>query len=329
MKKLTSAIPEFSTGDNFTANSPEARPGNPSRLNAWVEELITDLVLSAPENRLEDFGGSPIFGRPLLAIADGHDDLFTAFRDAVSPRHLTPAEILERYFPERRDPKNIRVIAWALPFTQEIRLSNREGPWPSALYSVARNNGGALNYNLCRRLTALFQKRDICAVSPLLLHEYDAFRDRRHTFSSTWSERHVAYAAGLGRFGLNGSLITAAGGHVRLGSIVVDYPFEPASRLREAYASHCLKTGGEDCGACLSRCPVQAISERGLDKQKCYERRQDIRKNFLRAYSETYRMLPSPIAKSGSKVPGLSLGCALCQCGVPCEGADPYLERTE
>jgi hypothetical protein len=36
-------------------------------------------------------------------------------------------------------------------------------------------------------------------------------------------------------------------------------------------------------------------------------------------------MFPSLIVKGGKREEGYSLGCALCQCDVPCEGADPYV----
>lgn len=56
--------------------------------------------------------------------------------------------------------------------------------------------------------------------------EYDAFRSPEFTFSSSWSERHVAYAAGLGNFGLNGCLITSLGTSVRFASLVTSLPLE-------------------------------------------------------------------------------------------------------
>ena len=48
---------------------------------------------------------------------------------------------------------------------------------------------------------------------------------------STWSERHVAYAAGLGTFGLSRGLITARGIAMRCGSVVTDLPATPFASL--------------------------------------------------------------------------------------------------
>ncbi len=295
----------------------------------WIEELIADLVLSAPENRLSDFGECSLFNRPLVGITEGENPLFQVFRRVVSLRHMQPREVLERYSPKRARFRDVRVISWAIPFTSEIKRSNRGRVWPSVLYSVARNNGGALNYRLSQRLVEELRKEGIAAVSPMLVEEYDACRDHRRVFTSTWSERHVAYAAGLGRFGLHGSIITPAGSHVRLGSIVANYPFAVSGQNWKTYKSPCLESGGEGCGTCMKRCPVQAITGQGLDKHKCYERRKVIRERCLEEYAQKYSLIPSPIAAGGKKYPGFSLGCALCQCGVPCEGTDPYFQKKE
>ena len=173
----------------------------------WITETITRQVIEAPENRLLDFEGQAIFDTPLVGVADGDDPLFEEFRAAVGPRHLLPREVLRRYAPLDMDLTQVRVIAWALPFTDPIRRSNRGRRWPSRLYSLARNNGGALNDLVRRRAADTLRAQGGVAVAPVLTGEYDAFRSEVHTFASSWSERHVAYAAGLGRFGLNGTLI--------------------------------------------------------------------------------------------------------------------------
>jgi epoxyqueuosine reductase QueG len=134
---------------------------------------------------------------------------------------------------------------------------------PSKLYSLARNNGGALIFNMSLRLSEQFHKRGIAAVSPILTTEYDTFRTPEFIFSSTWSERHVAYAAGLGCFGLNKALITSLGINVRIGSIITNMPIETSSQINEDYRAVCLKDGGDSCGLCFDRCPVGAIIQKG------------------------------------------------------------------
>ena len=290
----------------------------------WIEQTVSRLVLEAPENQLVDFGDQPIFDAPLVGIADGDDPLFEVFCKVVSPRHLLPREILRRNSPVGADLTRVSVIVWVLPFTAAIRRSNRVQGWPSRLYSMARNNGGALNYRIRHRLTEILRRSRNAAVAPVLTEEYDAFRTPEHTFSSSWSERHIAYAAGLGRFGLNGCLITPLGTSVRLGSIVTNLPLERTSQKHDNYRAPCLESGGQGCGVCIDRCPVQAISRDGLDKSKCYAMRKAVRERYLEQYTPSLHMLPAPIVKSGERIYGYSLGCALCQCGVPCEGSNPY-----
>jgi epoxyqueuosine reductase len=298
---------------------------------SWIEERITRLVLDAPENSLHDFGGQPIFYKPLIGVSNGDDPLYEEFKGVVSPRHLQPREFLGRISPQGTDLTHVSVIVWVLPFTMEIRRSNRVQNMPSKLYSLARNNGGALIYNVSLRLSEEMQKMGIAVVSPILTAEYDTFRMPEFTFSSTWSERHVAYAANLGYFGLNEALITPLGINVRFGSIITNIPLESSPKRENDYRSKCLKDGGDSCGLCVERCPVGAISKSGLDKSRCYTHRKAIRNEYLEVYRQELQMLPSPVPISGQRRNRYSLGCALCQCSVPCESEDPfgYPDRVE
>ena len=293
-------------------------------LRDLVGRSIAEILRESPENRLVDFGGQPVFAGPLVGTADGDDAVFEAFRTAVSPRHLMPREILRTHSAGDTDLTRVSVVAWALPFTAEICLSNRGREWPSELYSLARNNGGALLHEIGRRLPAVLREGGIASVVPAQTPEYDAFRDPERTFSSTWSERHVAYAAGLGRFGLNVSLITAAGTNARLGSIVANRPPEAGLPDRRDYRAPCLESGGRVCGLRREHCPILAIGKDGLDKSMCNNRRMAVREKSLDAYLRTYHFTASPVVKSGRREPGYSLGCAVCQAGVPCEDRDPF-----
>lgn len=50
------------------------------------------------------------------------------------------------------------------------------------------------------------------------------------SYTSNWSERHVAFVCGLGTFGLSKGLITEKGIAGRLGSLIVSEKFEPRKR---------------------------------------------------------------------------------------------------
>jgi len=287
--------------------------------NSWLKKTLSSIILSAPENRLADFDSVPIFDPPITGIADGEDEVFRIFQAVVHPRHFAPRSLLGPYSSMGPTDRAVRVVSWAVPFHKQIRCSNRSREWPAELYSLARNNGGRLMHEIHLRLTNLIEAQGFRAVAPGLSEDYDAFRTPGATFASTWSERHVAYAAGLGQFALNGCLMTPLGTFVRLGSIVTDMPFRVSVSKRECHKASCLEDGGQDCGLCIKRCPARAISSEGLDKEKCYLRRQAIRDRFLEPLQKTFPLLASPIVKSGRKEMGFSLGCALCLSGVPCE----------
>ena len=292
----------------------------------WLERTLVRLVLEAPENRLPDAADQPIFNAPVLGIANGDDPLFETFLAAVSHRHLRPRAFLERHAPAGTDLTRVRVVAWALPFTEAVRSSNRTGDWPSQLYSLARNHGGALTVELGRRLARSIEARGYAAVSPALTDAYGAFRDPNHVFSSTWSERHAAYAAGLGFFGLNGALITPLGINVRLGSLMTNLPVEgPARPPRADHRAACLEDGGAACGRCVERCPVGAISGGGLDKVKCNGMRKAVQDGSRSSGTASALLFASLQIVNGCKSWRYPLGCALCQCGVPCEGSDPFV----
>jgi ferredoxin len=288
-------------------------------VDIWLEKTFASLLTTNAGNRLEDFHEVNIFDRPVMGIADGDDEIFRLFRRVVSAGHLQPRDLLEKRSAGGKKGSSVRVVSWALPFSREVRLSNRGREWPSEIYSVARNNGAALIHDTLLRLSRFIQEEGFKSVAPAQDKEYDAFREPQWTFSSNWSERHVAYAAGLGRFGLNGCLITPLGTSVRLASIVTDLPLEVKVKKRAAYRAPCLENGGATCGVCVQRCPVQAIGMNGLDKSGCYERREAIRRNSLEIFRQKFRLCPSPIVKGGKREMGISLGCALCLSNVPCE----------
>ena len=79
----------------------------------------------------------------------------------------------------------------------------------------------------------------------------------------------------------------------------------------------------------MAKCPASAIGSDGLDKSRCNARRKAIREKSLDAYLRTYHLTASPVVKSGRRDPGYSLGCAVCQAGVPCEDRDPFQGKRE
>jgi epoxyqueuosine reductase QueG len=83
------------------------------------------------------------------------------------------------------------------------------------------------------------------------------------------SERHAAYASGLGIFGLCDGLITPKGKAMRARSVVARIQIPPTQRPYTDHHAYCLFLTKGICEECIPRCPVGALSEVGHDKVKC------------------------------------------------------------
>jgi epoxyqueuosine reductase QueG len=297
---------------------------DPAVTKEWLEWTVTRLAAEAPENCLPGFPGLTAFDPPLVGFADGDDPLFRVFSEAVDARHLQPRAFLRSCFPRKPEAARLSVIAWALPFSPGVRESNREGEWPSPLYSLARNRGQAVIRGMSRHLVSLLGSRGVTTAAPALSTAYDIFHSAAFTYSSTWSERHVAYAAGLGRFGLNGSLITPRGSHVRLGSLVAGLALDLPASGPEGFRAPCFESRGTLCRRCIDRCPVGAVTPEGLNKKTCNARRKAIRERSLPSLQKKHPLKRFRLSIDGTRRWSYPLGCALCQCGVPCEGREPF-----
>ncbi len=117
---------------------------------------------------------------------------------------------------------------------------------------------------------------------------------------SDWSHKHVAFIAGLGRFGLHRMLITEKGCCGRIGSFVIDALVEKTPRPKDEY---CLYFYNRSCRACVTRCVNGSLKEDVLDRHLCY-------KQCL-------------INVEAHKEMGLTDVCGKCACGVPCSVKNP------
>jgi len=80
-------------------------------------------------------------------------------------------------------------------------------------------------------------------------------QSERYGFASAWSERHVAYASGLGTFGLCDGLITPKGKAMRCGSVAAQIQVPPTPRPYQDHHAYCLHFSQGSCGLCITRCP--------------------------------------------------------------------------
>ena len=269
-----------------------------------IREEIRRFVLESPENRFPD-GDNRYFDEPLIGFAAAGDPLFAEYRQSIGAFHQTPGEVLAAACGEGVTAAT--VICWVLPISRPTRESNRrEEHWPSREWALTRTNGETFNVALRRHLVACLERAGHRAVAPQLAPTWQQLAETPVGLASNWSERHAAYAAGLGTFSLNDALITPKGIAHRVGSIVTDVALTPSGRPYPNHRHNCLWYRSGSCGLCIKRCPVEALSFTGHDKYRC------------RDY--VYDAVPAAVAE---KYGVTATGCGLCQTRVPCEQCIP------
>lgn len=198
---------------------------------------------------------APIRRRPLVGFADaGHPGL-RRLRELVDPEHFMPGDFLERA---------TVVVSYFLPFIKPVGDGNVAGRMASNEWAQAYLVTNRLAARLNLHLVALLAESGYRAAAPDPARTGLLGADR---LWSRWSQRHLAYFAGLGTFGLNNMLIGAEGCCGRYFSIVADLPAKPDEPLAGEY---CLYKRDGGCKACVSKCAAAALTVDGFDRERCY-----------------------------------------------------------
>lgn len=286
---------------------------------AFLETAIKEYVATSPANCLESLGGGCIFDEPLVGFADGDDAIFQDYKEIIGNFHLTPREALEKHVESKgssqEHPSALSVISFILPVTYETRLSLRkETTVPSLRWNHTRWHGQDLINELSRYVVSLLESQGYRAVAPELA-DFFKLKNLPNGYVSNWSQRHIAYAAGLGTFSLNDGFITPRGMAMRCGSVVTDARIPPTPRIYKDHLANCLFYSEGSCRRCAERCPAGAITELGHDKNKCVE--------FL---FTRQKEIVKELGREDGYI-GRYLGCGLCQTKVPCEARIPPKTR--
>ena len=276
-----------------------------------IESEIKSFVRESPMNRMPGEENVPIFDEPLVKFADGNDPLFAEFKTIIGPNHLTPGEALVLSYNKQPEDggKLVSVVSWILPITKKTRESNRQQDTvPSKYWAYTKWYGEQFNTALRKHVVDSFKIRGYMTAAPASEPYFKVMDSPKGQFSN-WSERHVAYVAGLGTFSLADSFITEKGAANRVGSVVIDVKLPPSPRTAKTPYSNCLYYANKSCKACIARCPAGAITDAGHDKVKCGNY-QDV---DLKHIKNDYQV------GSGS--------CGLCQTRVPCEFNNPTKKK--
>lgn len=275
-----------------------------------MKELIRDTVRRLVTEHRGNWSATlseRYFDGPLVNFASADDPLFEEYKQIIGPWHRTPREAYEAMY-GKGSWRSGTVISWAMPWSKELRDSNRhcqERPspeWTQAYYLSSKTLQKEVRAALLDKLAG-YGHRGVAPADA----DWFSIVDTPAGKSSTWSERHVGYVAGLGSFGLNDAFISDKGMAVVLNSVVTDAVLTPNNRNAGHHQANCLfhATGG--CGACVKRCPADAISLNGHDKSRCM----------------AYAYGPESIRIAAERGVQGTAGCALCQVGVPCEFTNP------
>ncbi len=279
----------------------------------WITQAIEAFIATAPENTMDTGDGEPAWDSALVGFASGADQIWQQYKEYVGAFHWTPWEVFNQHRPESNaSADQLTVISWVLPQREAVRQANRRSrKYPAEAWARIRVYGEAFNAALRQHVVTCLSQTGHAAVAPMLTPNWTIVQSRRFSYASSWSERHAAYAAGLGTFGLCDGLITARGKAMRTGSVVAKLAIAPTPRPYTDHHAYCLYYTNGNCGKCIDRCPVRAISGAGHDKEKC-------RQHLARS---------SAYVKRAYRFEGY--GCGLCQVGVPCEAGIPVKAARE
>lgn len=280
---------------------------NLSDKTAWIKESIEEFIRS-PENTLENSSNDKAFEKPIVGFASGDDPIFEEFKRDIGDFYMTPAEAFKKLYPESAiKADELTVISWVLPHIKETKTDNRkETTYPSERWARGKKFGVLINIKLQKYLIAKLEGEGIKAMAPCSPPHWSEQTSPKYSYASTWSERHTAYAAGLGTFGLCDGLITAVGKAMRCGSIIAQIKIPPTKRPYKNHNEYCLFLTEGSCGVCMTRCPAGAITEKGHDKEKCKAHVDEL----CVEYAKTHFDLEVNT-------------CGLCQTKVPCESGIP------
>jgi epoxyqueuosine reductase QueG len=253
-----------------------------------VVKTIESFVEQAAGNAIPECGGMRIYDSPLVGFASADDPVYAELKrdDVIGPHHHLPRDWVEGA---------ATVIAYFLPFTREVVKSNDAEGMSSKEWYLARHHGELFNEALRDHLAATLREKGHRAVAPARSEGFEM-----QLTSSNWSERHSAYAAGLGTFCLSYALITEKGCAGRYGTVVTDLEIEASPRTL-GLRDNCLYDEQGTCGLCIPRCPAGAITPEKKDHIKCLD--------FL---------LNRVVQEHGPKFNVFVGGCGMCQTKVPC-----------
>lgn len=215
-----------------------------------IETLIKEFVSLYPT--IKDVKTK--WREPVVAYADPKDKMFLQLKEIVSPSHALPQDFLE-------DVQT--VVAYFVPLDEDIVKSNIHGVESSRQWAISYVETSNLIVDLNNSIKDELEKLGYNSINLAGSYNFD-----KNKLINDWSHKHVAYIAGLGKFGINHVLITNEGCCGYLGTFVTNLKIEPTERKDIEY---CLYKSSNTCKKCIDRCVNGALKIDSFNRNKCFE----------------------------------------------------------
>lgn len=276
-----------------------------------LDQAIQETYESLERNHFSTLGRPDhvMWDAPFFGVSKGDDPYYSFLKEHIGSFHWSPIEAFHLKYKGEGNASQLRVISICFPQTMEAKESqSKETVCPSREWMVTRGEWEPVVREFSEKLIHRLEEKGIRGVAIDLLPGLTVHKDGNFGLSANWSQRHAAYLSGLGTFGLSEGLITEKGKAVRFTTIIIEAPLEATARPYEDYHAWCLYFQDGSCGVCMTRCPIQAITEKGHDKNAC------------EGYEEVFvsKYWPKDIDRTNYKI-----GCGLCQTGIPCQNERP------
>ncbi|RBQ24470.1 hypothetical protein ALNOE001_01170 [Candidatus Methanobinarius endosymbioticus] len=204
----------------------------------------------------------------MIGFGSAKDPMFDSFKEVIKESHLTPTEAYELFF-DNETLNDGTVISVVLPLSYEIIESNKEKKMPSEKWILMGQYAGKFISGFSKHITNTLKEKGFNAVDPASQEFFQITLIKMLLLIGL--KKHIAYTCGLGTFCLNGGFISEEGRAIMILSFVTDLVVETDPRNYEDRAGKCLYYHAEKYEECIKRCPVNALSEDGIDKLKCFD----------------------------------------------------------
>ena len=256
-----------------------------------LRELAEKFVAEEPSR----LGTGGWWGKPLLATAPV-DERFEMLPRIAFEEHWRPKDLL---------PTARSVIAFFIPFREELIKENKKGDRPCRNWGVAYVQTNDLIGRLSQALGHVLARHGFRSGLTPATHNFDEIQ-----LMARWSHKHVGHLVGLGRFGTHRMLITPVGCTGRLGSLVTEAELGDSPLIETKDA--CLLRAGYECGKCIEVCPVKALSENDFDRRSCWKRLKENRNTLEWLFD----------------LPDSTHVCGKCAALMPCSFRNPVASKS-